>query len=184
MGKLSKYLLESNGFGYVWNNQAVDNERDFIKWFRKRLSDVFIQDWHREVNLTSDGRLFRHIKHIFAYESYLNLNNRALRVSISKIRLSSHLFLVERGRWGGNRIERRDRLCPICTCIEDEFHCLLECPRFNNERLGLLSDYIRKDKTIQNFVKFLSTEDLSEQRRLGILCLKVQKEYRETVINA
>ena len=184
MGKLSKYLLESNGFGYVWNNQAVDNERDFIKLFRKRLCDVFIQDWHREVNLTSDGRLFKHIKHIFAYESYLNLNNRALRVSISKIRLSSHLFLVERGRWGGNRIERRDRLCPICTCIEDEFHCLLECPRFNNERLGLLSDYIRKDKTIQNFVKFLSTEDLSEQRRLGILCLKVQKEYRETVINA
>ena len=111
------------------------------------------------------------------------MNNRTLRVCISKIRLSSHLFLVERGRWGMNRTERRDRLCYLCGCIEDEFHCLLECPRFNNERLGLLPDYIKKNMTIDNFVKFLSTEDISEQRRLGILCLKIQKEYRETVLN-
>ena len=178
-----KLLLESNGFGYVWANQAVDNERDFIRLFKERLCDVYIQEWYREVNLTSDGRLYKHVKQLFRYESYLNINNRALRVSITKIRLSSHLFLVERGRWGMNRIERRDRLCPICRCVEDEFHCLIECPRFNNERLGLVPDYIEKNKNIDNFINFLSTEDISEQRRLGILCLKIQKEYRETVLD-
>ena len=179
-----KHLLESNGFGFVWINQAVDSEKDFIRLFRKRLCDIFVQEWYRDVNLTSDGRVFKHIKNTFGFESYLNLNNRSLRVSISKIRLSSNLFLVERGRWGANRIDRRDRLCSVCRCVEDEFHCLLVCPRFNNERLGLLPDNIKNNRTIPNFVRFLSTKVLSEQRRLGLLCLKIQKEYRDTVLNA
>jgi len=178
-----KHLLESNGFGYVWQNQVVDSERDFLLIFRQRLCDVFLQNWYNEVELTSDGRLFKHIKREFGYESYLNLNNRALRVSITKIRLSSHLFLIERGRWGVNHIERRERLCTLCGCVEDEFHCLLECPRFNNERLGLLPDYLFRNKNLFNFVKFLTSNDLKEQRKLGLLCLKIQKEYRESVLN-
>ena len=32
-----KHLLESSGFGYVWQNQAVDSERDFLQVFRQRL---------------------------------------------------------------------------------------------------------------------------------------------------
>ena len=104
-------------------------------------------------------------------------------MNITKIKLSSHLFLVERGRWGVNRIERNQRLCTLCGCLEDEFHCILECPRSNNERLGLVPDYIIKSKNMRNFVYFLSTTDLKEQRKLGLLCLKIQKEYREIVLN-
>jgi len=178
-----KHLLESSGFAYVWQNQSVDSERDFIQIFRQRLYDMFLQDWYNEVTMTSDGRLFKNIKRELGYESYLNINNRALRVSITKIRLSSHLFFVERGRWGTNRIDRRQRLCTLCGCLEDEYHCLLECPRFNNERLGLLPEYIIKSKSMYNFVKFLTTNDLYEQRKLGLFCFKIQREYREIVLN-
>ena len=66
--------------------------------------------------MTSDGRLFKHIKQEFGYELYMNINNRALRISITKIRLSSNLFKIERGRWGENRVERRERLCAVCDC--------------------------------------------------------------------
>ena len=179
-----KHLLESNGFGYVWQNQGVDNERDFLKLFKQRLCDIYIQDWHNEVTMTSDGRLYKHIKQEFCFESYLHINNKALRISISKIRLSSNLFLVERGRWGANRVERRERICTVCKCVEDEYHCLLECPRFNNERRGLLPDFIVQDRNIINFIKMLSTDNVKEQRKLGLLCFKIQKEYRESVLNA
>jgi len=76
----------------------------------------FLQNWYNEVGFTSDGRLFKHIKCEFDCESYLNLNNRALRVSITKIRLSSHLFLVERGRWGVKCKERRECFCTLWMC--------------------------------------------------------------------
>ena len=114
----------------------------------------------------------------------MDINNRALRISITKIRLSSNLFGVERGRWGVNRVERRERLCTLCDCVEDEFHCLVECPRFNNDRRGLLPDFIMKNKTMFNFIKMLSTTNVREQRKLGLLCFKIQKEYRESVLNA
>ena len=78
----------------------------------------------------------------------MNLNNRALRIAITKIRLSSNLFLVERGRWGVNRIERNERLCTLCGCVEDEFHCLLECPRFDNERRDLLPAYLIEERNM------------------------------------
>ena len=131
--------------------------------------------------MTSDGRLFKYVKNEFSYKTYLNLNNRSLRVSITKIRLSSNLFLVERGRWGTNRMERKDRVCSLCGCIEDEFHCLLECPRFNNERQGLVPSYIHNNRNMHNFVKFLATKNVCEQRQLGILCLKIQKQYRDNI---
>ena len=178
-----KFLLESSGFGYVWQQQFVDNEQDFIYLFKERLCDMYKQEWKNDVNLTSDGRLFKYLKTDFCFESYLTLNNRALRISITKIRLSSNLFLVERGRWGVNRIERNERLCTLCGCVEDEFHCLLECPRFNNERRGLLPAYLMEERNMINFVKFLSSNEINIQRKLGLLCFKVQKEYREIVLN-
>ena len=62
------------------------------------------------------------------------MDNKLLRVANTKIRLSSHLFYIERGRWGKNKINAIDRKCQLCNTIEDEFHCLVECPRFKEIR--------------------------------------------------
>ena len=95
-----KKLLESSGFGYIWRNQFVHNENQFLNEFKERIKDMYLQDWSSQVQLTSENRLYKNIKTNFKLEPYLNLNNRALRVSLSKIRLSSHIFNIERGRWG------------------------------------------------------------------------------------
>ena len=93
-----------------------------------------------EVQLTTNNRIFKYIKNEFIFESYLRIYNRALRTSLTKIRLSSHIFYIERGRWGPNVININERKCNICNVIENEFHCLIECPKFNNERRGLLTN--------------------------------------------
>ena len=103
-----------------------------------------------------------------------------MRVAIAKIRLSSHIFKIERGRWGPNRTEYADRRCNICLAeIEDEFHCLIKCPRFNNESRGLLTDILRIEPTEANFLRFLKSNSYTEQRKLGLLCSNFFKEYRE-----
>ena len=36
-------MLYMNGFGYVWENQHVENENEFLTSFTRRLKDQFLQ---------------------------------------------------------------------------------------------------------------------------------------------
>jgi len=110
--------------GISGNNKLLQiNERVFINTLQQRLIDIQLQFWVSEVNLTSDNHLCKHIKNQFVFETYLPLNDRALRTSLTKIRLSSHLFYIERGRWESNMLDVKNRKCIICSKVEDEFHC-------------------------------------------------------------
>ena len=84
---------------YILINPAI-----FVNVFKQRVHDVYLQEWRAEVDETSNLRLYNHVKLDFAFESYLCMYNSSLRVSITRLRLSSHLFLIERGRWGRNRL--------------------------------------------------------------------------------
>ena len=177
-----KKLLESSGFGYIWRNQFVHNENKFLSEFKERIKDMYLQEWSSQVQLTSENRLYKMIKINFKFEPYLDLNNRALRVALTKIRLSSHIFNIERGRWGIVRQEVNERKCAVCRQeVENEFHCLIKCPRFNNERRGLLPNYLEKEPTEMNFLKYVRSDCIKDQKKLSLLCFKVMKEYRETM---
>jgi len=176
-----KNMLERYGFGYVWRNQMVENEAYFLRIFKQRIVDVYLQEWSAQVELTSDNRLFKNIKNKFEYESYLDLNNRSFCVAIAKIRLSSHIFYIERGRWGPDRLGIEDRKCNVCNVLEDEYHCLIACPKFNNECRGLLPDCLINEPSKNKFIEYLKTISLREQKKLGLLCLKILMEYRELI---
>ena len=178
-----KQLLESTGFGYIWQQQYVLNEKLFLNSLRQRLLDIYRQNWWANVQTTSDNRLYKHIKNIFSFESYLRINNRALRTSLTKIRLSSHTFFCERGRWGPNSLVINERKCIICNKIENEFHCLIECPKFNNERRGLLTNDLILNPNFCNFIKYFTASDFKTQRKLALLCFKIHKEYKEQLLN-
>ena len=55
--------------------------------FKKSVHDMNFQEWY-----ASFVRLFKHIKDNFIFEAYMNMNNRALRTAITKVRLSSRYF--------------------------------------------------------------------------------------------
>ena len=114
---------------------------------------MYLQDWYAQVEITSDNRLYKHIKTEFKIENYLKINNNNLRTSISKIRLSSHSFNIERGRWGPNKLPVDDRRCEVYNVIENEYHTLIKCPRFNNDRNGLLTNDLMIDPSFFNVLK-------------------------------
>ena len=62
--------------------------------------------------------------------------NKAHRVAITKIKLSSHLFNIEREKCGSRPVAMHERKCTLCDTIEDEFYCMIECPRYANESLS------------------------------------------------
>ena len=57
-------LLNNTGISIVWQNQGVRNEMAFITLLRQRLQDMFIQDWHSRLDLSSRASLYRNLSNI------------------------------------------------------------------------------------------------------------------------
>ena len=121
----------------------------------------------------------KHVKEKFEFEQYLNMPNKMFRIAITKVRMSSHIFLIERGRWAN--INREDRKCTECRCIEDEYHVLIECPRYREERKGCLSHALKTRPSMFEFIKYIKCVNEADCNKVGRLCARVQKEYRKDV---
>ena len=125
---------------------------------------------------TSDNRLYKYLKSDFSFENYLHLPNQHLRISLSKLRLSSHLLNVERGRW--NNLPLVNRVCELCNVLEDEFHVFIECPRYKRLRELYIPKSIVEKPSMFSFIKFLKCEKKTDLIRLGKFSAKMFKEHR------
>lgn len=181
---LIRDLLNSIGLGDYWLSQCIENESKFISIFRQRIQDIHYQEWSAEVDGTSSNRLFKYIKEDFKFEEYLDsLNNKAHRICLTQVRLSSHAFMSERGRWGRTKVKYEERKCSVCNVVEDEYHCLIECPRFEYERRYCMTDVMgrRESRSMFEFVKWFKSKGDEECKKLSLLCFKIMREYRESM---
>jgi hypothetical protein len=71
----------------------------------------------------------------FILQDYLSLKLPVnITRELTKLRLSSHSLLIEKGRYFRPKIKRENRLCSQCNQIEDEQHFLIHCTKFANVR--------------------------------------------------
>ena len=155
-----KYILQSNGFGNVWESQGVGNQLYFINVFIQRLKDQYLQDWNVIVTSSSKLNTYVKFKQCFVYERYLDvLNIRKFRFIYASFRSSSHDLEIERGRY--NNIERSLRLCRLCedNCIEDEYHVLLCCDIYSDLRVLYLPYKYFTNPTQHKFAILMATQN-------------------------
>ena len=100
--------------------------RDYFKHSKSR---VFPTEWDE--------------RNIFAKKVY----NEMYNLSINN---SNAVTWASLARWGVRKIDRNDRKCDQCDDIEDEYHCLLICPKFVKERKGCLPDSLLKRQVCLN----------------------------------
>ena len=175
---LVRDTLYELGLGSYWVSQKVTSIDFFTALVRQRLQDNYLTKWTNDVIDSTDGRLFKFIKESFCYESYLdNMHNGSIRNAITRIRLSSHRYRIETGRWGNNRVQRDERVCEVCNVIESEYHVLMICPRFINERTERLPECMLTNPSEENFISMLKSKAMNVQLHLGLLCLDVQKQH-------
>ena len=95
-------------------------------------------------------KTYSHLKDSIGYEEYLNkIGNIQERTSFSKLRLSNHPLLIEKGRH--EKIERNQRFCPFCPkSIEDEIHFVLECKCFSNLRAEFIDKISQENPTFNH----------------------------------
>ena len=91
-----KELLQGQGFGEVWYNPGVGDERKFLRPFSQRLNDCFGQRWHDK--LDSGVRLFEYklMKANFNTEEYTCSANGHFRDELLRFRagFALHVYRI------------------------------------------------------------------------------------------
>ena len=78
-----------------------------------------------------------------------------------------------------NRMKVNERKCRLCDVLEDEYHCLVECPMYVKERKECLPESLRKKPSMFEFVKWMKDESGPGSIMLATLCSRVMKEHKK-----
>ena len=110
-----------------------------------------------KTNCFPKHHLFLSYKATNEFEKYLYLvKNRKHRVALSRLRLSSHQLMIEKGRHRKPILPRPERICPVCEHgIEDECHFVTTCRIYNEARNDL---YQVADNLTSNFKEIPTNE--------------------------
>ena len=109
--------------------------------FFQRTRDIFHQTgFAQKRDSNSKLRTYSLFKTDIGPEKYLTeITNLQDRTNLTKIRLSNHTLMIEKGRH--QKIDKSLRFCPFCkNCIEDELHFVMVCPVYKHQRNQLFKD--------------------------------------------
>ena len=141
----------------------MGNETLFLCEFVNRVKDCYQQDWYREMCNSSKLSVYCTFKSLLDQEKYLScVNIWKYRKALARFRCSCHNLEIEKGRHEGILLE--NRLCKFCdqrglTVIEDEYHFLLCCPRYIEQRNRYINKQYTNNPTYQNFIEIMSTDN-------------------------
>ena len=110
-----------------------------------------------------------------------------LRIYFTKLRLStvsSHTFLVERGRWVKPKVQYIERRCTLCNNpdVQDEFHITLYCAKFDSLIEKYIKPYYYRRPSMLKFIELMSTENKRDLYRLMVFLKLTFKFYVDTLL--
>ena len=132
---MNKNVLESIGLS------PQDDVENIHKVAFEKLKENFYQESFEEISSEhSKLRTYAKLKTEIGMEKYLCIiENVWDRTALTKIRLSNHTLMIEKGRHQG--LSENQRLCPFCNNkVETEQHFIMECKTFEIFRQKLFED--------------------------------------------
>ena len=172
-----KKTLCETGFSGIWYCQSFSNAKWLTKSTHRKFTDIFIQNWHSEIEQTSNTNLYKYFKTNFQRNVYLE--NLPIQLSKQIVRFLSrnHRLPVETGRWQNKPY--RERKCLVCTDIGDEFHYLLICPLFFNDRLRYINEYYRNRPCMGKLITLINSNDVTLLTNFSIMCGKIMQYFKQ-----
>ncbi len=81
-------------------------------------------------------RTYVTLKTHFQKEDYLNLLDLHLRTAMTRLRISAHNLLIQRGRYSRPPLAVEERTYPVCANgqVEDERNFVTACAKCESER--------------------------------------------------
>ena len=114
-------------------------------------------------------------------ESYLSITNYEYRKLITKLRISEHNLLIEKGRH--LNISREQCLCSHCKCIDDNIRFLLHCT-INSELRSILNNenqIFNNSSESEKLSYILNPSTPSKVNKLGSFLKVIRTEDRGLV---
>ena len=101
------------------------------------------------------------------------VNIKKFRIALSKLRVSSHRLEIEAGRWNKpNKTPRENRKCKNCNILEDEYHFLFECTRYNHLRPNYFKLYYRVNSNMFKTVQLFKSCNENDIKKLAAFVYK------------
>ena len=137
-----KMLLEACNLHDLWDSHSVVNINETMRTVKEFLSSKYMNSCMDRVQNSGEGcklRTFKLFKNEYRLESYLLCTSDVKIIhAIARFRLSSHNLCIETGRHARPVIPANARYCLFCPkIVEDEFHFLVTCQMYKNERKKL-----------------------------------------------
>ena len=84
--------------------------------------------------------------------------------------------------YGVNRVERNERYCTYCDMhdLEDEYHFILICPRYNDIRQQYIKRYYCVNPSVIKFIELLNTTCKNVLKNLA-LYIKLALSHRTAI---
>ena len=166
IAKIKNILVES-GRNYIWLNQnELQNIKQLKYQIKQTLYDQDKQNWHSSLQTSSKGKNYAAFKDELKCEDYLLMLRKQHFTALIKLRTRNTFFPIEVGGWSG--ISLSERVCTLCDLgdVGDEFHYLLKCPFFQNQRKMYLDKYYYKRPNMIKFKELLQLQNTSKLSRL------------------
>ena len=186
--KRKLYML---GFGFIWlmqNNSSLNIER-FLNEYTTRLKDIEYQNWLGELfndrrkkdNQRNKLRSYRIFKKQYELENYLiSIKNIKHRITLTRLRISDHNLMIEKGRHTKPYTTPEKRICPTCkNDVEDEFHFIIKCPTYKKEREDFQQLFKKHSSEQQIFLNIINPQSKSiahDAAKFIFDCTQTRKE--------
>ena len=164
----------------IWEKPNICNKSNISSTIHTGLNNFYISLWSTTINTSQPKlRTYCRFKTDFALENYIQLFKRSTRLNFTKLRISAHTLMVEKGRHFSPKLPLSERICQLCNLheVEDEFHFVMKCTKYNFQR-----DRLFKELSEIYNLDSLSNEDIS----LHIMCTTVHDVLKSvfTFINS
>ena len=108
---------------------------------------------------------------------FLNILEDKDIYTLCRFRTTNHRLPIETGRWNG--IERENRKCLKCNnnCIGDEYHYILECKLFENNRKKLIDKNLWQRPNILKFKEIMSCTNKFKLEKLCRFIRQINKSF-------
>ena len=102
----------------MWIEQRVEDVNMFLRVFKRRMTDNFIQGWNEQVSNSSRANTYKLIAN-FNFKCYLDVVTvRKFRYGFTRLRVASHRLEIEAGRWHKpNRTPVEERKCLFAVIL-------------------------------------------------------------------
>ena len=156
----------------------------------QKQNDAFYKlVWKTEIAKLSKAESYLRYKDDIRIEEYLTkMKNIKHRKALTRLRLSCHPLMIEKGRHQKNPLPRSERTCPFCESdIEDECHFITTCPKYDTERIPLFRAATENSTHFVNmsnelkFIFLFSNEDLNVMSQLGSYIFNCMKKRENEI---